>query len=266
MREMYATMPFNNTILLYEMYGRDLLTLLNMQASADTNLDPPTFGLNGGQPPVVDGAFRGEPIDLDYMINGAPHPRWQWYLTATGEPISDDDTIYRVIGSNFTQGPAASLLPGGTPAGGGDRFPIPGTTHGNALGMTFLGMPRALMQDGTTIPWNEAPLDNTTWEAVGLRTLRSAMIAQQRYRGENPGYTAELTVAAVGGGTAVITAAFAPGDQARNVNVVPQAVTVTAAGANFLGWFEVGGSTPLSTDLVYTFVQRGPLALEARFG
>jgi len=265
MREMYATMPFNNTILLYEMYGRDLLTLLNMQASSDTSLDPPTFGLNGGQPPVVDGAFRGEAIDLDFMINGAPHPRWQWYLTATGEPISDDDTVYRVIGSNFTQGPAVALLPGGTPVGGGDRFPIPGTTHGNALGMTFLGMPQALMQDGSLVPWNEVPTDNTLWEVQGLRTLRSAMIAQQRYRGENPGYTAELTVAAIGSGTAVISAPFAPGDQSQNVNVVPQAVTVTAAGTNFLGWFEVDGTTPLSTDLVYTFVQRGPLALEARF-
>jgi len=272
MREMYATMPFNNTILLYEMYGSDLLTLLNMEASSDAGVSPPTFGLNGGQPPVVSGAFRGDRLDSDaepFMIEGVARPRYQWYLTATGEAISDDDTVYRVVGSNFTQGAAAGLLPGGTPVGGGDRFPIPGTIHGNALGMTFLGMPQALMQDGSLIPWNEVPTDNTLWEVQGLRTLRSAMIAQQRYRGENPGYTAELAVSAVGDGTAVISAPFAPGDQSMNVNVVPQAVTVTATlgtAATFLGWFDVANDTaPLSTDLVYTFVQTGALTLEARF-
>jgi len=260
MREMYATMPFNNVILLYEMYGSELLTLLNMQPSGDASTSPPSFGLNGGQPPVVDGAFRGERIDSDeepFMLEGVARPRYQWYLTATGEPIADDDTIYRVIGSNFTAGPAA------------DRFPFPGNPWGNALGQRVVAPPVALMQDGTTMPWSDVPPDGTLWEGLGLRTLRSAMVEQQRYRGENPGYTAALTVEAVGGGTAVISAPFAPGDQSMNVNVVPQAVTVTATvptGYTFLGWFDVDDdATPLSTDLVFLFVQTGALSLEARF-
>ncbi|MCL2605487.1 MAG: metallophosphoesterase [Defluviitaleaceae bacterium] len=209
MRQMYSTMPFSNTILLYEMYGKDLLVLLNMQSSANVSLDPPIFGLNGGQPPVVAGAFnKGEQIGnqtLKIGVSGnnddgyTEFPLLQWYMAETGLPIANDETVYRVIGSNFTQGAAAALLPGANPPGGGDRFPIPGTTHANALGMTFLGMPMALMQDGTLVPYNEIPTDSSLWEVDGLRTLRSAMIAQQLWRseGEAPAVTTEDAAEAV---------------------------------------------------------------------
>ena len=279
-RQMYSTMPFNNAILLYEMYGKDLLVLLNMQASASTHLDPAVFGLNGGQPPVVDGAFTlGQQIgDLTVSVGVSNNladgvnefPLLQWYLTHTGEPIRNDNTVYRVIGSNFTQGPASALLPGATPQGGGDRFPIPGTTHGNARGFTFLGMPMALMSDGTLVPYNEIPTDNTLWEVEGLRTLRSAMIAQQEYRSENPDFTGRLTVAATGHGRASITSPFAPGERTTNVNVLPQHVTVTAQfdeetseDVVFVGWFK--GNRRVSTNMVYTFVQHEEMVLEARF-
>ncbi|MCL2853291.1 MAG: cadherin-like beta sandwich domain-containing protein [Defluviitaleaceae bacterium] len=275
-REMYSTMPFNNAILLYEMLGEDLLVLLSMQASANASLSPPWFGLNGGQPPVIDGAFtRGQQIDdltiqIGISNNNADGyrevPVLQWYLTATGEPIRNDNTVYRVIGSNFTQGAASALLPGASPVGGGDRFPIPGTTHGDARGFTFLGMPMSLMSDGSLRPYNEMPLDATTWEGDGFRTLRSAMIAQQEWRGENPGYTQRLTVSATDGGTAAITSPFAPGNRNTNVNVVPQHVVVTATSEGsyeFIGWFD--NNVLVSVDEEYSFVQRGALTLEARF-
>lgn len=279
-RQMYSTMPFNNTILLYEMLGKDLLVLLNMQASANASLNPPVFGLNGGQPPVVDGAFTlGQQIgNLTVSIARSTNladgvvefPLLQWYLTHNGQPIRNDDTVYRVIGSNFTQGAASSLLPGATPVSGGDRFPIPGTTTGNARGFTFLGMPMALMQDGTLVPYNEIPTDNTLWEVEGLRTLRSAMIAQQEYRNANPDFTGRLTVAATGNGTATIASPFAPGNRTYTVNALPQHVTVRAQvapdapeGVVFVGWFR--GNRRVSRDLVYTFVQRDAMVLEARF-
>jgi len=275
-RQMYSTMPFNNAVLLYEMYGKDLLVLLNMQASANASLTPALFGLNGGQPPVVDGAFtRGEQIgDLTIQIGNTVNaadgyrlaPILQWYLSATGEPIRNDNTVYRVIGSNFTQGLASALLPGASPAGGGDRFPIPGTTHGNARGMTFLGMPMALMSDGTLIAYNELPTDATLWEVEGIRTLRAAMVAQQEFRSAHPGYTERLTVSADTGGAAVIASPFAPGDRSTNVNVVPQPVVVTATpteGYQFLGWYD--GDTRVSMNPVYSFVQRDERVLEARF-
>ena len=262
MRELYATMPFNNVILLYEMYGRELLTLLSMEPSTDTSQDPPTFGLNGGQPPVVAGAHRG--AFLGYVeIEGVERPRWQWYVTSTGEPIRDDDTIYRVIGSNFTAGNAA------------DRFPVPGNVWGDAMGQRVHAPPVALMADGSTMPWADVPADGTLWEAMGLRTLRSAMIEEQTWRSENPGYTSELIVRAEGEGAAAITAPFAPGDRTRNVNVNGTWVTLEATAAEgyaFAGWFVgnqehvyVGHDERVSMSRVFSFAQTEDMVLEARF-
>jgi len=262
---MYGTMPFNNAIILLEMHGRDLVTLLSMQGSGVAT--GPGFGLGGATGPlggaVIAGAARGARLP-DEVINGVSRPRWEWINTSTGDPISDDlATVYRVIGSNFI-------------LGGGDRFPFPGNQWGDLLQMTPVpdSVPLALMADGSTVPWSgfvaEFP-DGTTWDAAGLRTLRTAMIAQQEWRGSNPGYTAELTVAATAGGTAEITSPFAPDDRVRNVNVVPQHVLVTATpadGYEFLGWFNASDAVdaaPLSTDLMYLFVQRGAQNLVARF-
>ena len=167
MLDMLATMPFNNAILLFEMEGRDLLTLLNMEASGSAVLDPPEFGLNGGQPVVVAGATRGDRI-ADFEFNGVTRPRYNWYL-ANGEQISDDGTIYRVAVSNF--------IWGGLNANGGDRFPFPGNNHGNALGMNFISQPVALLADGSLVPWPNVPTDSTLWEDFGLMLLRDAMIA-----------------------------------------------------------------------------------------
>ncbi|MCL1997560.1 MAG: metallophosphoesterase [Turicibacter sp.] len=172
MLDMLATMPFNNAILLFEMQGNDLLTLLNMEATGNADLSPPAFGLNGGQPAVVAGATRGEQIG-DFVHEGITRPRYSWYL-ANGDQISDDDTIYRVAGSNF--------IWGGLDANGGDRFPFPGNNHGNALGMTFISQPVALLSDGSLVPWPEVPTDSSLWEEFGLMLLRDAMIATLQHR------------------------------------------------------------------------------------
>ncbi|MCL2215819.1 MAG: metallophosphoesterase [Defluviitaleaceae bacterium] len=172
MLDMLATMPFNNAILLFEMYGRDLLTLLNIEASGSAVLDPPEFGLNGGQPAVISGAFRGERL-ADFVYGGVTRPRYAWYFS-NGERIRDDNTIYRVVGSNF--------IWGGLNANGGDRFPFPGNNHGNALGMTFISHPLALLADGSLVPWPEVPTDSTLWAEFGLMLLRDAMIHTTQYR------------------------------------------------------------------------------------
>ena len=255
---MYGTMPFNNAIILLEMHGRDLVTLLSMQSS--TVAAGPEFGLGGASGPlggaVVSGAFRGAQLD-DYEINGVYRPRWEWFNEQTGVRISDDmDTIYRVIGSNFI-------------LGGGDRFPFPGNAWGELLEMTAVPgtVPLALMSDGTTVPWFEFVAefpDGTTWEANGLRTLRTAMIAQQEWRGRNPGYTAELNLIVDGGGVAAIASPFAPGNRTRNVNVVPQGVTVTATGGEFFGWYNADGEL-VSESAEFTFIMHEDTVLTARF-
>ncbi|MCL1996472.1 MAG: metallophosphoesterase [Defluviitaleaceae bacterium] len=176
MLDMLATMPFNNAILLFEMQGNDLLTLLNMEASGSADLAPPEFGLNGGQPAVVAGAVRGTQIG-DFVHEGVSRPRYTWYL-ANGNPIRDDSTVYRVAGSNF--------IWGGFGANGGDRFPFPGNNHGNALGMTFISHPMALLADGSLVPWPEVPTDSSVWEEFGLMLLRDAMIATLQYRTLSP--------------------------------------------------------------------------------
>ncbi|MCL2839312.1 MAG: SH3 domain-containing protein [Defluviitaleaceae bacterium] len=171
MLDMIATMPFNNAVLLFEMYGRDLVTLMSMEAGGAT-MDPPEFGLNGGQPAVVSGAVRGERVD-DFVYGGVARPRYTWYF-ANGEPINDDDTIYRVIGSNF--------IWGGFGSNGGDRFPFPGNNHGDALGMTFISEPFALLADGSLVAWTDVPTDSTIWEEFGLMLLRDAMIETLQHR------------------------------------------------------------------------------------
>jgi len=172
MLDMIATMPFNNAILLFEMQGNDLITLMSLEASAVATLDPAEFGLNGGQPVVVSGATRGEFLG-EVEIEGIMRPRYEWFF-ANGEQIQDDETIYRVVGSNF--------IWGGLGVNGGDRFPFPGNNHGNALGMTFISEPVALLRDGSLIPWSQVPTDNTLWEEFGLMLLRDAMISTLQAR------------------------------------------------------------------------------------
>jgi len=173
--DMVGMMPFDNLVVLLEIQGNDLITLMSMEASANAELDPPAFGLNGGQPVVVGGAFRGEQLE-DVEIEGVLRPRFEWFFN-NGEQINDDETIYRIVGSNF--------IFGGFNANGGDRFPFPGNNHGNALGMTVVSEPVALHVDGRLIPWSEIPADSSTWPVYGLMNLREAMIETLGVRLEN---------------------------------------------------------------------------------
>lgn len=259
MRQMIATMPFNNAILLFEMQGNDLLTLLNMDAGRGVDTFP-DFDLNGGQPPVVSGAFRGSLIDPYHTIEGFVRPRYQWFFS-DGTPIRDDDTIYRVISSNFTWG--------GFGANGGDRFPFPGNNHGNALGMTFISIPEVLLDDGTTRPWNPAYGDAYVRQELGIELyfLRDAMIDTLLWRAERSPreFTSITEVRAMGNGIVAVTAPFSPYED-RGVNINNTRVTVTATpgpGATFRGWYV--GPRRMSSQLEYSFVSNQDLVLTARF-
>ncbi|MCL2399050.1 MAG: stalk domain-containing protein [Defluviitaleaceae bacterium] len=246
MLDMIATMPFNNAILLFEMQGRDLITLLDMEASDNTDLSPPNFGLNGGQSAVVSGAFRGDRIaDFIPPNGGDPRPRHAWYFSNSGNRISDDATVYRIIGSNFIWGGGAM---------GGDRFPFPGNSHGDALGMTFISQPVALLGNGMTVPWPDVPTDSSLWEEFGLRLLRDAMIGTLEWRSNNPSqYSAWVEITIEGEGNAEVTSPWSPHGY-RGINIHGTRVTVTAtpnAGYAFYGWYE--GNVQLSTNEIFTF-------------
>jgi len=254
-REINSVMPFESAILLYEMYGRELITLLSMEASYDASVDPPTFGINGGQPVVVAGALRGERVE-DIEIGGVLRPRWEWILT-DGTPIRDNDTLYQVIGSSFTAEAAA------------DRFPVPGNPWGDAMEQRVVAPPVVLMNDGSTRPWAEfAQDDPSTYASSGISTLRHAMIEEQIWREHHPSYTANLVVAANGHGTAWIDAPFAPEEGYQNVVVTPTRVILRAMPdsgeqADFVGWYL--GNVRLSEELMLQITIAENTAIEARF-
>jgi hypothetical protein len=129
--------------------------------------------------------------------------------------------------------------------------------------------PVALMSDGTTRPWSDfSGDDSSTFAASGLRTLRNAMVEQQTWRHNNPGYTSVLEVVANGHGVGQITTPFAPGDRSRNIVITPTRVTLTAAPdsedvADFFGWF-INGQL-VSEDLVTQVTISANTVVEARF-
>ena len=243
--QLISTMPFDGGILLFEMYGRDVLELLG------------TTVTGGGGVPVNSGIHQAG----NY-----------WYLTATGNRITDNG-IYNVLSRNFTFG--------GLGVGGGDGFPFPGNNQGIAAGMTDLSGgqgPRVLMQDGSTMTWTElmsTGLETSDWDYFGVSSVRGALIDSTLWREATPNdqWQAELTVVSedTDYGTAAITFPFAPGDRSRNMNIIPQWVTVTATprpGYQVAGWFNVGDAadaTPLSTSTSFSFAIAGDTNLEVRF-
>jgi len=237
--QLISTMPFDNNILLFQMHGQDVLSLINAS------------GLTGTQ-----------------VRSGIHQSGSNWYVTSSGERIENNrEQVFNVIGSNF--------IFGGLGAGGGDNYPWPGNTRGIQMGMQVLDTdgPLVVMQDGTSITWNELMswgVEPADWEELGVSMLRTALLDSTDYRRvtQNEEWQAELTVSAEGGGSAVITSPFAPGDGLRNMNIIPQWVTVTATGTDFRGWFnedDPESATPISTELVYSFTITEDTHLEARF-
>ncbi|MCL2424898.1 MAG: metallophosphoesterase, partial [Oscillospiraceae bacterium] len=235
MRDFQVTMPFNNIILLFEMYGRDLIRLVN----------------------------RDRPGMMGSYNTGVHRVGNTWYITATNQPITQDG-IYNVIGSNFVWNARG--------ANGGDGFPWPGNNFGNEMGMTFINYPRALLWDGTEVVFdNEFTRSSADWESMGLVNLRYSLFAETQWRSENTNWSVGLDVSATASGSAVITSPFAPGDRTATRVASPSWATVqaTASGnAEFLGWFHAGApanAEPVSTALIHSFVIREDKQLEARF-
>ena len=242
-----STMPFDNNLLLFEMHGMDVIRLLE----------------------------RGGNVG-NIVRSGVHQVDGNWYVTSSGERIPYDRSgTFNVIGSNF--------IFGGVGLVGGDGFPFPGNYHGDAANMQVLGEPRVVMRrmDGQPdedfrpyITWTElnAKSDSSAdWEELGVVMIRNALVSstEMRAQTDNHEWQAELRVSAEEGGSAVITAPFAPGDRSRNVNIIPQWVTVTASGANFRGWFNYSdpeNAEPLSEDAVFSFAIAEDTHLEARFG
>jgi len=245
--DLLSTMPFDNNLLLFEMHGIDLIRLLG------------NTGVVGG------GVVRA----------GVHHENGNWYVTSSGERITfDRNNTYNVIASNF--------IFGGIDVPGGDAFPLPGNYQGNNANMQIISDPRVVMRpmEGQTpaefepyITWQELTAisySSADWEELGVVMIRNALVDSTEFRGETPNdqWQAELTVIA-DGGSAQITSPFAPGNRSRNLNAVPQRVTVTASGTDFIGWFNVGDpedAQPLSEDSVFSFTIREDTHLEARFG
>ena len=247
-RDLLSTMPFNNIILLFEMYGRDLKFLLD------------------GAPGMP--AVGTLPAEMMGSVNTGVHvdSEGYWVITATNQRITDDG-IYNVIGSNFIWNRFNDDPENPQRSGGGDRFPFPGNAHGDAAGMTFISYPRALTVDGETMVYdNDFTRSAADWEGLGLRNLRESLREQIIYRTANPGWQSELTLTKVGTGSAVITAPFAPGDGMRNVNVNGTWVTIEAKaplGHTFVGWYV--DDELLSEEPVFGFLHTEDKAIEARF-
>jgi len=238
-REIYTTMPFDNIILVHQMYGRDLIDLLNNMGNN------PRTGVHG----TTDA----------------------WYITATGERITPHGhgetggKIYRVSSSNHTWTQDSNTW----------RFP--GNAAGNRFGMHVIAEPQVLLvaTDDDANPYESwssfverASTDTSLWSMHGAITLRDSLEISTIRRGELglEAVAAELTVAKTGAGSVAITEPFAPGDQTRNVNINNTRITVTATpkrGVEFLGWF--ANEVLVSTDLVYDFTITQNTQLTARF-
>ena len=243
-REIYTTMPFNNLILIHQMYGRDLNLLLD--------------GMTNNQRTGVHGS------------TGA------WYITATGQRITPyghghpDARIYQVSGSNHTFMQTNDLW----------RFP--GNPGGDRAGMHVISEPEVLMvptayeadpREDFSSFIERASTDTSVWAMNGARMLRDALEISTVLRGELPleDFASELTVQGNGSGTVMIASPYAPADRTRNININNTRMTVTAtplARAPFMGWFNVGDAshaTPRATTLSYSFTITENTALEARF-
>jgi len=238
-RDIYTTMPFENLILIHQMYGRDVNIMLNSMGS---NLRTGVHGTNDA-----------------------------WYITATGERITPyghghpNAQVYTVTGSNHTWTQDSNTW----------RFP--GNAAGNRSDMHVIAEPQVLLRpiDGEADPredWStfigRASSDSSVWTLNGAQMLRDSMEIATARRGEAglEMISSTLTVAAEGYGTAIITAPFAPGDRTNNVNMHNTRVTVTAtpdSGVEFLGWF--AGEELVATTLAYSFTITENTELVARF-
>jgi len=237
MAELISTMPFDNNVLVFRMHGQDVLSLIN------------AAGLTGEQ-----------------VRTGVHQVGNYWYVTASGMRILNNRSQeFNVIGSNFTFGGINEV--------GGDNYPWPGNSRGNLLGMSVLDPdgPRVVMRNGSTITWNDLQALSTSadaWEELGVTMIRNALLASTIFRETTPSdqWQAELTVTATSGGTAEITSPFALGDRSRNMNIIPQWVTVAAnptSGYDFIGWYN--GTTRISEEVVHSFTIKANTTLEARF-
>jgi len=176
-------LPFENTLPLFEMRGRDVINVLNMPGH---NVQAPG---GDGNSEVVDGVpnwgtMQGQTIAGAFLQDDV------WYLSATLEPISDDG-IYLFGASNHMFGGVV----GGTyvddlgyvtgpPTAGGQRMPLPGNTFGNAWDMEIINFTdgqRPYNADRYDIGPRFAMRDPDTDRHV---TIQEAMASQAAYRVE----------------------------------------------------------------------------------
>ncbi|MCL2216160.1 MAG: SH3 domain-containing protein [Defluviitaleaceae bacterium] len=244
-RSIFTHLPFVDGVLLWDMQGSDLLTMLNH------------FGF------FDDGRSR------TIIAAGAHYDNGNWYLTNSGERITESG-IYNVVTRRF--------MFGGVGVSGGDSIPFPGNNQGAEVGMgpataeTMLASnPRMIFADGSLMPWLEvtetigAP---EFWPEAGIRMVNYIFVEQSIQRGLIPvaEWQSILNVSATPGGTAAITSPYAPGNRTYTRVIHPQFVTVEAIanpGYGFIGWFL--GDTLVSESPVYSFTQRADTTLQARF-
>jgi 2',3'-cyclic-nucleotide 2'-phosphodiesterase (5'-nucleotidase family) len=242
-----STMPFDNTVLLIPMRGRDLNDMLNRSNLIHTGI----HGTNNN-----------------------------WVFTDTGDPLTISDDTYWVTTSNFLWG-------GHGRAGGSTAARFPGNSHGNAAEYRVVSeyAPYVLIigehenfnvrnPEHALRYTNEMNDEPSGWYGLNLSQQRQALVDQAHWRGETSinQWRATLRVNSEGG-TAAITAPFAPAPRLQNFHILNTRATVTATapigGAPFLGWFNYGDNpgtaTPLSTNLVYNFTIREDTSLVAHF-
>ncbi|MCL2828121.1 MAG: S-layer homology domain-containing protein [Oscillospiraceae bacterium] len=294
-------LPFENTLPLFEMRGRDVINLLNTPGH---NVQPPGGDANAE---VIDGVpnwgtMQGQTIAGAFLQDDV------WYLSATLEPISNDG-IYLfgasnhmfggVVGGTYVDGLGYVTGPAMT---GGQRMPLPGNTFGNAWDMEIINFEdgqTALNQDRYDLGPRFAMRDPDTGRHV---TIQEAMALQAAYRVEqlddDDDITSLIEVSATDDGTAAMEVwgfearPDTPGNQSgwgapalleehdgprgtwsgvqteRDyvLNGAIVRVTATANDDNdddFVGWFD--GNDLVSEDLVYIFAADGDVALEARW-
>jgi len=296
--DIHDILPFENTLPLFEMRGRNVIELLNMYAPSP-HMNPPGGPAGAARDPVTGqpnwGTMQGQTIAGAYLLDGV------WHISATQRPITENG-IYIFGASNHMFGGHVGTRTAGNPdamieTAGGQNMPLPGNSFGNALGfevINFTGGQLGLNGNRYYSGPRFAMRDPNTGTHL---TIQAAQAAQVEYRAQQAApIAAWINVNSAGGGTAVMDVwGFearpgepgnhsywgAPALLTNNIGAqgswtgeqntrdlvlrgaVVRATATPAPGQYFHGWFD--GGTRVSRNEVFIFQAAEDIALEAHF-
>jgi len=287
-------LTFENTLPIFEMRGRDVIELLNMQAGPN----PPGGAGGAERDPETGlpnwGTMQGQTVAGAFLHDGV------WYLSATLEPISETG-IYLFGASNHMFGGHVGTRTAANPddlieTAGGQNMPLPGNTFGNALGFEVINFSGGQLEYNGNRYYSGPRFAMRDPESGMQLTIQAAWREQAIYRAGQTDIAAWIMVEATEGGTAEMevwgfearpdtpgnhsywgtpamladtTGAHGSwnGEQmARDLVLHGAVVRVTATpnyGEVFSGWFS--GDELVSTEEIFIFRSTEDVTLVAKF-